>query len=182
MPPTPFPAPRRSLSARRLRLLLSWPVRVVAIDPGQRRTGVALSDASGVLASPHATLRGPSMRGQWDQLVALITRLAADEDGLEAIVVGVPLRLDGSPTDMTAQAMGLVERLRRRFDVPVVAIDERLTSVEADARLSLTERDWRARKDKLDAAAAAVLLQDYLDARRAIDGGEGMAGDEEMPS
>lgn len=141
-------------------------MRVVAIDPGERRTGVALSDASGVLASPHATLRGPSMRGQWDQLVALLTRLVDDEDGLDAIVVGVPVRLDGSPTHMTAQATGLVERLRRRFDVPVVALDERLTSIEAEARLSVTERDWRARKDKLDAAAAAVLLQDYLDTQR----------------
>jgi putative Holliday junction resolvase len=140
-------------------------MRVVAVDPGLRRTGVALSDGSGTLASPYATLRGASLRAQWAELVALISRLQAEDDGLTAIVVGVPVRLDGSDTDMTAQARGLAERLGRRFAVPVVPLDERLTSVEAESRLAMTERDWRKRKDKLDAAAAAVLLQDYLDAQ-----------------
>lgn len=138
-------------------------VRVVALDPGLRRTGVALSDASGLIAAPYQTLRAPSLRAQWPDLVALIERLLADEDGLAAIVVGVPVRLDGSPTDMTVQAQGLADRLARKFAVPVVTLDERLTSVEAEGRLALTERDWRKRKDKLDAAAAAVLLQEYLD-------------------
>jgi putative Holliday junction resolvase len=142
------------------------PVRVVALDPGLRRTGVALSDPSGLLASPYMTLRAPSLRAQWPDLVALLSRLVAEDGGLAAIVVGVPVRLDGSPTDMTAHARDLAARLDRAFDLPVVTLDERLTSVEAESRLALTERDWRKRKDKLDAAAAAVLLQEYLDERR----------------
>jgi len=138
-------------------------MRVMALDPGIRRTGVAVSDASGVLATPHVTLQGTSLRDQWPALVALITGLLADDDGLSAIVVGVPVRLDGSATDMTEQARGLVARLGRTFAVPVVGVDERLTSVEAESRLAVTERNWRRRKQQVDAAAAAVLLQDYLD-------------------
>lgn len=130
-----------------------------------RRTGVALSDASGLLASPYATIRAPSLRAQWHELVALLSRLREEDDGLHVIVVGVPVRLDGSPTDMTAQARDLAARLEQTIGLPVVRLDERLTSVEAESRLALTERDWRKRKDKLDAAAAAVLLQEYLDER-----------------
>jgi putative Holliday junction resolvase len=140
-------------------------MRVVALDPGRHRTGIALSDPSGTLASPYGVIRGQSLRTQWADLVALLTRLAEDDTGLAAIVVGVPVRLDGSPTDFTDEARGLAERLARRFPVPVIARDERLTSVDAEARLALTERDWRRRKAKLDAAAAAVILQDYLDER-----------------
>lgn len=139
-------------------------MRVVGLDPGIRRTGVALSDASGTLASPHATLEGPSLRGQWTAITTLIAALIEDEDGLEAVVVGVPVRLDGSATDMTEAARDLAARLARKFPaVPVLMRDERLTSVEAESRLAVTERDWRRRKGRLDAAAAAVLLQDYLD-------------------
>jgi putative Holliday junction resolvase len=97
--------------------------------------------------------------------VALLSRLRDEDDGLDVIVVGVPVRLDGSPTDMTAQARDLAARLEHATGLPVVRLDERLTSVEAESRLALTERDWRKRKDKLDAAAAAVLLQEYLDER-----------------
>jgi putative holliday junction resolvase len=139
-------------------------MRVAAIDPGLRRTGVAVSDATGLIATPYRVLRGTSLRTQWAELIALLRALRADEDGLAAVVVGVPLRLDGTATDMTAQARGLADRLTRLLDdVAVVTRDERLTSVDAEQRLALQERDWRKRKDKLDAAAAAVLLQDYLD-------------------
>lgn len=124
-----------------------------------------MSDASGLLASPHSVLRGASLRAQWDALVSLITGVVDADDGLAAIVVGVPKRLDGSATDMTAQAEGLAARLGRTFPVPIVTLDERLTSVEAEQRLAHTERDWRKRKDRIDAAAAAILLQEFLDSR-----------------
>ena len=91
--------------------------------------------------------------------------LSAEPDGLALIVVGLPLRLDGSPSDETAHVQEMVTALRRRVRVPVVLQDERLSSHEADSRLALRERDWRKRKARLDAAAAAVILQDYLDGR-----------------
>jgi putative Holliday junction resolvase len=81
------------------------------------------------------------------------------------VVVGRPCRLDGTPNEQTARVDAFVSALRRHIDLPVVLQDERLSSVEAESRLALREKDWRRRKARLDAAAAAVILQDYLDSR-----------------
>lgn len=136
-------------------------MRVVAFDVGARRTGVAVSDASGTLARPLETLAGADVVGA---AVALIERLAGEDEGLAGVVVGLPLRGDGRETQGTPLARAFATALARRVAVPVVLQDERLSSVEAEARLSVNERDWRRRKGRLDAAAAAVILQDYLDA------------------
>jgi putative Holliday junction resolvase len=141
-------------------------VRVLAFDLGIRRTGVAISDASGTLARPLDVIHGTSLKAQWTNLLDVIARVQLDDEQLDAIVVGVPRRLDGSPTDFTPAALDFIARLSRKLPIPVVAIDERLTSVEAEALLAVRERDWRRRKAQLDAAAAAVLLQDYLDSRQ----------------
>jgi putative Holliday junction resolvase len=77
--------------------------------------------------------------------------------------VGRPLHLDGGATAETAEVDAFVARLRTRTALPVFVQDERLSSVEAEGRLSVGERDWRKRKPRLDAAAAAVILQDFLD-------------------
>jgi len=138
-------------------------VRVLGIDLGRRRVGLAISDPSGTLARPLATLTVMSTAEAVDRVAAEATRLSAEEDGLAAIVVGVPARLDGSPTEGTHAVAEFVAALTARVSVPVVGGDERLTSREAEARLALRERDWRRRKEKLDAAAAAIILQDYLD-------------------
>ncbi|MBP1604824.1 MAG: yrrK [Acidobacteria bacterium] len=137
-------------------------MRVIAFDVGARRTGVALSDASGTLASPLTRLDGADVV---EQAVALVTRFAADEDGLDAVVVGVPRGLDGRPTDVTARASAFAAALRQRVSVDVIEQDERLTSIEAESRLASLEKDWRRRKGRLDAAAAAVILQEFLDQR-----------------
>jgi putative Holliday junction resolvase len=141
-------------------------MRVLGVDLGRRRVGLAISDPTGMLARPFATL---TVRGEADtleQVVAHVERLAAEEDGLSTIVVGMPSRLDGSPTEQTASTAAFVEALRGRTTLTVTTGDERLTSREAEGRLALNERDWRRRKAKLDAAAAAVILQDYLDSSR----------------
>ena len=140
-------------------------VRVLAFDLGTRRTGVAISDASGTLARPLEVVQGSSLKAQWASLLDVIARVQADDTPLAAIVVGVPHRLDGSDTDFTAKALDFIARLSRRLPVPVVPLDERLTSAEAEALLAEREPDWRRRKARLDAAAAAVLLQEYLDSR-----------------
>lgn len=139
---------------------------MLGIDYGARRIGLALSDATATLASPWRLLvRPPSESETLRILVDEITRLAADDDGLEAVVVGWPRRLDGSPTHQTPLVQAFARALEQRIAIPVVLQDERLSSHEAEARLSTRERDWRKRKEKLDAAAAAVVLQDYLDSR-----------------
>lgn len=143
-------------------------MRVLAFDLGARRTGVAISDASGTLARPLEVVHGTSLKAQWPALLAVIDRARSEDEPLEAIVVGVPHRLDGRDTDFTVAALDFVARLSRRLDIPVIPMDERLTSVEAEELLSTGERDWRRRKARLDAAAAAVLLQEYLDTRQRI--------------
>jgi putative Holliday junction resolvase len=139
-------------------------VRVLGIDLGLRRIGLAVSDRSCTLARPLETIeRSASDRKAVQALVLVIERLAADEDGLSAIVIGHPRRLDGSANEQTHHVERMAEALRRRTALPIVLQDERLTSREADSRLALNERNWRARKQKLDAASAAIILQDYLD-------------------
>jgi putative Holliday junction resolvase len=138
-------------------------MRSLGVDFGVRRIGLALSDPSGLLARPWRTLE---RRDDDDAAAARLAReigaLAADE-GLAAVVVGVPARLDGSPNEQTARVVAFAERLRKHVTMPVVLQDERLSSLEAESRLAACEQDWRKRKARLDAAAAAVILQDYLD-------------------
>ena len=140
-------------------------VRTLGVDVGERRIGLALSDPSGTLATPLDTL---APAGGLDARVAAVAgvvgRLAREEDGLAAVVVGWPLALDGSPHAQTARVEAFVAALRRRIALPVRLQDERLTSREAEGRLALREKNWRRRRGRLDAAAAAVILQEHLDA------------------
>lgn len=141
-------------------------MRVLGIDYGARRIGLALSDATATLASPWRMVQRPPSEAQTLRiLITEITALAKDDDGLEAVVVGWPRRLDGSPTDQTPIVEAFARALKAQLEVPVILQDERLSSTEAESRLARRERDWRKRKQQLDAAAAAVILQDYLDHR-----------------
>ena len=97
------------------------------------------------------------------RLVAVLGELVDDDDGLAGIVVGLPSHLDGRPHEHAVRVRAIAEALEQRTGLPVTLQDERLTSVEAEQRLALRERDWRKRKARLDAAAAAIILQDYLD-------------------
>ncbi len=142
-------------------------MRVLGIDYGARRIGLALSDATATLASPWRLIaRPPSEAETLRVMIKEIEKLLDEEDGLEAVVVGWPRRLDGTPTHQTPLVEAFAQQLQERLRVPVVLQDERLTSREAEARLALRERDWRRRKARIDAAAAAIVLQDYLDHRR----------------
>jgi putative Holliday junction resolvase len=140
-------------------------VRVLGIDYGRRRIGLALSDPTGLLARAWKTI---PREGNPHQVAAAlgreVTALAGEDDGLGAIVVGLPRHLSGDPNEQTADVQTLVAHLRAEVRVPVILQDERLTSHEADWRLSARHPDWRKRKPLLDAMAAAVILQDYLDA------------------
>jgi putative Holliday junction resolvase len=142
-------------------------MRVLGVDDGRRRIGLAVSDPTGTLARPVETVAGhddPAAAAR--EVVTAIRRIEEGDEPLGAIVVGLPLRLDGSPSEQTDHARRLASALARLTGRPVVLQDERLTSREAESRLALRERDWRARKKRLDAAAAAVMLQEYLDGRQ----------------
>ncbi len=149
---------------------------MLGIDYGARRIGLALSDATATLASPWRLLqKPPSEAATMRLLVAEIAALAKDDDGLEAVVVGWPRRLDGTANDQTPIVETFARALEVQVPVPVILQDERLSSHEAEARLAIREPDWRKRKQKLDAAAAAVILQDYLDSRRPAMSEDGSA-------
>lgn len=140
---------------------------MLGIDYGARRIGLALSDATGTLASPWRLIERPSSEIETMTIIERqIAQLIDDDDGLQAVVVGWPRRLDGSATHLTPIVEAFARALEQRVPVPVILQDERLSSHEAESRLAVRERDWRRRKAKLDAAAAAIVLQDYLDHRR----------------
>ena len=139
-------------------------VRALGIDYGERRIGLALTDATGLLASPWKKMTNDANLGSAARRLAdEVRQLQAEDSGLAAIVIGLPRRLNGDATDQTARVEKLALLLASEISVPITLQDERLTSHEADEILARRERDWRRRKDQLDAMAAALILQDYLD-------------------
>jgi putative holliday junction resolvase len=141
-------------------------VRALAVDYGRKRIGLALSDPTGLLARPWKTLPGGGAADAARHVARVVEQLLSEDDGLGVVVVGLPRRLSGEAHEQTHAVRVLVDRLQALIRVPVVLQDERLSSHEADARLARTHKDWRTRKPLLDAMAAAVILQDYLDERR----------------
>lgn len=146
-------------------------MRVVGIDLGKRRIGVAASDRSGLLASPRRVLE---RCGDPEADLSAIAEIVAAEQG-ELVVVGLPVSLDGRSRAAAVDAIREADALRSVVSVPVELYDERLTTVLA-ARLRIerppargTRADVprpRSRRDPIDAEAAAVMLQSWLDARR----------------
>lgn len=140
-------------------------VRALGIDYGQRRIGLALSDATGLLARPWKTIARVGNPGQVAHAIAAeLDALRASGEPVGVVVLGHPRRLNGEPNEQTARVEAFAIALRTVLSVPVALQDERLSSHEAETRLGARERDWRRRKTQLDAMAAAVVLQDYLDA------------------
>ncbi len=140
-------------------------MRVLALDVGRRRVGLAISDRTRTLARPLTTI-AVEAHNALDRVTKEISALAAEEDGVSEIVVGMPAHLSGEASPQTAQVAAFIVGLKGRTAIPIVTEDERLSSREAESRLAVLEKSWRKRKARLDAAAAAVFLQDYLDRRR----------------
>jgi putative Holliday junction resolvase len=135
---------------------------LLAVDSGARRIGLALSDDSQTLAHPLTTLtRRPGKRFPMRQLLALL-----DAHGVAGVVVGLPLEPDGSEAAAAAAARGLAVEIARRAARPVVLHDERLTTARALRAVREMGGHTRGRKADVDALAATLLLQHYLDARR----------------
>jgi putative Holliday junction resolvase len=148
-------------------------MRFLGIDYGHRRIGLALSDPTGLLARPWKTI---PREGNRVQVAAALTRiirdLAGEDDGLAGVVIGLPRKLGGEPTEQTAAVLALADALRPKVGVPLHLQDERLSSREAEALLSRRIKNWRDRKPLLDAAAAAVILQDHLDGMARVPSSE----------
>src|ERR1700683_2728953 len=141
-------------------------MRAMGVDLGTRRIGLAVSDPSGTLARPWRTLLAASTPQASAETVAAALREFAEaarraEHGevgatglIDVLVVGLPQRLGGGDTHLTKTVRVFAGALASRTGLVVHLQDERLSSHEAEARLSVRERDWRKRKAKLDAAAA----------------------------
>jgi putative Holliday junction resolvase len=144
-------------------------VRFLGVDLGRRRIGLALSDASGTLARPWIRVpAGTTPDASAAAIASAIDRAADpldDQAAIGAIVLGLPRRLGGDDNDMTAHVRQVAHRLREQTGLAVHLQDERLTSAEAESRLAQREKDWRRRKDDIDAVAASIILQDFLDSR-----------------
>lgn len=146
--------------------------RALGIDYGQKRIGLALSDASGLLARPWKVIARAGNASQVAATLASeIAGLAASDEAVAVVVIGYPRRLSGESNEQTISVQKVSDRLKGLLPIPVVLQDERLSSHEAEELLSRREKDWRKRKQLLDAMSAAVILQDYLDTAGTHDGG-----------
>lgn len=136
----------------------------MGVDYGRQRIGLALSDASGMLARPWKTIPRIGNPAQVAQLLAgELAALEREGEPVAVLVVGYPRRLNGEASEQTAAVGQVFDRIKALVGIPVVLQDERLSSREAETLLARREKDWRKRKAQLDAMSAAVILQDYLD-------------------
>lgn len=136
-------------------------MRVMGVDHGARRIGIALADSETGMAFAR-----PAVRAKGDSAVRLVAELARAE-GAERIVVGLPLNMDGSEGPQAFAARSFGEQLAG-IGLQVVYVDERLTSFEARQRMAETGRRPSRQSGELDSAAATLILQQYLDSMESL--------------
>ncbi len=136
-------------------------MRILAVDLGLARTGLAVCDKSEFLASPLTTINERNL----EKLPSLIAEKVR-ENGVELIVVGHPKNMDGSRGESARRAEDFADGLREITGLPVELWDERMTTVTATAFLNETNVRGKQRKAAVDAVAATVILQNYLDFRK----------------
>ncbi|MDH5491682.1 MAG: Holliday junction resolvase RuvX [Myxococcales bacterium] len=136
-------------------------MRRLGIDPGRRRIGLALTDEEGRLALPLRTLETAGRpKAAADEIA-----LEVERSGIEEIVIGLPLNLDGTEGDASRRARAFGALVAARVEVPISFWDERLTTAMAERSLAAMGLDGRARRKVVDQSAAALLLQSYVDAK-----------------
>jgi putative holliday junction resolvase len=138
-------------------------MRVMALDYGELNIGVAISDELQLTARPLTTIRRKNRR--YEQVVERIRELIAENE-IATLVVGLPLSMDGSRGAAVERVERFISDLRRGVSIPIVTVDERLTSREADQILREMGVGLRERRARSDEYAASVILQDYIDELR----------------
>ena len=133
-------------------------MRILGLDVGDRRIGVAMSDPMGILASALAVIERKSDGAHFETIVDWVK-----ENGVERIVVGLPRLMDGSIGTQAEKTRGFVEQLKQLTDVPIETSDERLSTSVADQLMRDAGKNRKQIKEMRDAAAAALILQWYLD-------------------
>lgn len=132
--------------------------RIVSLDPGTKRVGVAVCDELRFTTRPLPYIT----RTSWKKLLLEVKNILAEFDA-KAIVIGLPLRSDGGESEMSAEARGLARKFSLSLDIPVYLQDERVTSYEAKSRLWQRGLDVNESRSKVDSEAAAIILSDFLD-------------------
>lgn len=136
------------------------PARVMGLDVGSRRIGIAISDPLGITAQGLETLQRQNKRTDFGALADLIKQYQIAE-----IVVGYPLRMSGAEGTQAEKMQAFAEELRKRFKIPVHLWDERLTSAEANRVLRESEMSIKRRGEAVDRMAAVLILQSWMEAR-----------------
>lgn len=136
-------------------------MRILGLDVGERRIGAAVGDAEERLALPLTVLHCRGDAGDFQAVVDL-----AQRQGAEAIVVGMPVSLDGTLGPQAQRVRGFIDGLSRHTDLPILPWDERLSTVQAERLLLTSGVRRQARRAQRDALAAAIILQSYLDSHR----------------
>jgi putative Holliday junction resolvase len=139
---------------------LGQPSRLIGLDVGNRRIGIAVSDLLGITAQGLDTLERRNKRYDLQQLARVIRDYNVSE-----IVVGLPRRLSGTESAQTERVLAFVEDLKKKFDLPIHLWDERLTSVQANRLLKEAELSIQKRAAAVDRMAAMLILQSFMDAR-----------------
>jgi len=137
-------------------LCIIKPMRVLGVDWGEARIGLAVSDETGTIASPYKVIPN-------DERAAAAVVNAASITGAEEIVVGYPLTLTGEEGPAAERVQGFARELQRRVSVPIKLVDERFTTKAAEEKLRAAGASRHKLKKSADAAAAALILQTYLD-------------------
>lgn len=135
--------------------------RLLGVDFGLKRVGLAVCDPSWILASPLKTVETKSMRVSIDKVAAI-----AKAENVAGLVVGLPLALDGTESVQSGRARAFCRNLQKVTGLPAEFFDERLTTVEADSLLSAAGVKKSERSKFIDSAAAAVILQSYIDSNK----------------
>lgn len=134
---------------------------IMSIDLGMARTGIALSDKNEILATPYCVFSGYG-RTRLTKAVLEIVK----EKNVELIIVGLPLRTDGKESEMVQKATSFATFLSKRTEIPIKMLNEAFTTVIASGKLHDNMIDSKNQRQKIDMAAAAVLLQGYLDSNK----------------
>ena len=132
--------------------------RLLGIDLGQARVGLAISDELGMLAHPLETFPAENPKKLMERVAAIVR-----DRKIEQVVVGLPRNMDGSTGPAAEEALAFVEKLRPQLSCPVVTWDERLTTVAANRALHEAGRKTRTTRNHVDQVAAQMILQGYLD-------------------
>ena len=136
-------------------------MRLLALDIGDRRIGVAMSDPDGILASPLTTIQRQANDSSLDEILHI-----AEENDVAGIVIGIPYLMSGRVGPQARITMDYAASLAKRTDLPIRRVDERLSSVQAERMIRESGGRPSEDKGKIDAVAAAVILQSYLDSSR----------------